>query len=705
MGEGRECLRHTAIRFSLRETGKLHGELCYNSGMRNLLAIALLLAACACGADEERILSTWDLPRVFPQHSMYRARLVDALRRGDIPGMESVCRAALTVLPGDATWHYNLACALAYREKPDLALEELDKAIGFGFRDADAIAKDQDFARIHDLPRFKELVEKARALAGQPVPGHPVPAPAYATAGATATLCETNLVFDFEAGVYDALLQLAPPPKPLNEMVTNFHASVARLKLPETAIVRGYLADGTAAGNAGDLYVNRDRGHSRTVFTDFPHLTDVRFAASARPFNVDVNHPNTRFPGHAVFGNISRGITSGFFWRSMARASFTEPGLAARMDLLYRSNQFWVLPCVNDFGKPELGDVFPVNAPFQLVSQGASWSDLPFLQAALSASASFLRPTKQAILRRRLMGPTLQWLLRRTQVGVKSESDYLRAGSHPAAFSSKRINAVALVEMAHALQPADIPPAVSLAMINSRTFPIRFPVPGEDYPDNLSEVLFNTSSAIGIVLRGTEGERTFLFRAQPFPEQDPDATYTWRVVNGDAGAVKIGTPLGETFNTPERGFAQITVDRRALTGRIDVACFAKTHGTEYGAPSIISFSVVPQEKRVYRPDGRLESIDYSNPEMAYSDPAIALPRRWKDTYVYTPAGDLLGFSRSYNGQEAAFFTPKGARVTERNPDGSPKRAVAVAYTARQTGNKIQPLELTYTDSGEPFDVK
>lgn len=672
--------------------------------MKRLLA-ALLLTAGTGFAATEIPLSTWALPRVYPQHSQLRARLMDAMRRGDIVAMEEACRAALKVMPGDATWHYNLACALAYREKADLACEELERAIEFGFRDADTIAKDHDFARINALPRFKELVEKARALAGKPVPAHPAPTPAFAQTGGVATLSETNLVFNFETGVFDALLRLAPPQKPLSEMTTNLQASVRRLNLPETPILAKYLADGSGAGNAGDLYFNRDRGHSRVVVSDFPQLTDVRFGAGARPFEVDINHPNTVFPGRAVFGNVSRGIVKGFFWRSMARASFTEPGLAARMDLLYRSNQFWVLPCVNDYGKPELGDVFCANAPFQLVSEGASWSDLPFVGAALCASAALPPDTKKEILRRKLMGPTMQWLLRRTQKGVTSEADYLSDRAHPVAFSSQRINAVALVQKAHALRPEDIPPAASLQMINSRMFPIRFPVAGEDYPDTLSEVLFNTSSAIGIVLRAPDGERTFLFRAQPHPAADPSVTYVWRVVHGDAAAVKIATPLGETANDPEHGFAQITVDRRRLSGRIDVACFAKGPGTEYGAPSIISFSAVPQEKRVYREDGRIESIDYSNPDMAYSDPAIALPRRWKDTYVYSATGELQGFSRSYNGREAAFFTPRGARAVERGPDGSVRRAVSVAYLPRQTGDKLQPLELTYTDSGEPFDVK
>ncbi|MGN0847699.1 MAG: TPR end-of-group domain-containing protein, partial [Kiritimatiellia bacterium] len=350
---------------------------------------------------EETPLSLWACPNVWPQHNQLRQQLIGAIRRGDIPGMESICRQALTVMPGDATWHYNLACALAYREQSDLALEELEQAIRFGFRDAAAIEKDSDLARISSLPRFKELVELARTLANQPVAGRPVPTPHYATMGGSVVLSETNLVFNFETGVYDALLKLSAPKTPLAEQAQAYSAS--KPDAPERPLLVGWLADGTAAGNAGDIYVNRDRGHSMLATGDFPQLTSLRFAASSRPFNVDVNHPNTFIGNATVFGNISRGITSGPFWRSMARATFTEPGnLAARMDLLYHANQFWVIPCVNDYGKPELGDVFPANAPFQLVSEGASWSDQPFLRAALAASAALPPPTKQSILRRKL---------------------------------------------------------------------------------------------------------------------------------------------------------------------------------------------------------------------------------------------------------------------------------------------------------------
>ena len=412
--------------------------------MRKFCFIILSVTLVGLVFSEEKPLPTWAYANVWPRHNMLRQQLIEAIRRGDIPAMETTCRSALEFMPGDSTWHYNLACALAYREQAGQALAELEKAILFGFRDAAAIEKDQDFSRINTLPRFKELVQKARDLADKPVPGRPVPAPCYAATGGTATLSETNVVFNFDTGVYDALLQLAPPKASLAEKAATYSASQPNAR--EKSILTSWLVDGSAAGNIGDIYINRDLGHSMLATGDFPRLTTLRLTADAKPFHVDVNHPNHFVGNAAVFGNISRGYTTGPFWRSMARASFTEPGgLATRMDLLYRSNQFWVIPCVNDYGKPELGDVFPANAPFQFISEGASWSDQPFLRAALAASAALASQTKKAILRRKLMGPTLQWLLRRTQQGIRSEGDYLSPRAHPTAFNAKRLDTVALI--------------------------------------------------------------------------------------------------------------------------------------------------------------------------------------------------------------------------------------------------------------------
>ncbi len=665
------------------------------------LALAFLFASVAAVAAEEKPLPVWRMPQVWPRHMQLRQQMIAALKRDDAAKMEEVCREALKVLPGDATWHYNLACALAKRAEPS-ALDELEKAIEFGFHDADGIAKDSDFASVRENPRFAELVEKARALKGKPGRGRPEIRPSVVMPGSNLMLNETNVVWNFDVGMFEARFNVIEPATPIAALAASFEKS--QPQSPERATVSLWLSNDETAGNLGDVYVNRDLGHSPLAVGDFPGIVNVKYCPAAHAAKLDVDHPNTLFPNHAVFANISRARTKGPFWRSTGRASLTDPGTAPRMDLLYLNNQLLVVPAHMDYGKKDIGDVFPGAAPFHLVSVGSSWSDQAFLRAALAASASFTRPTKQSIIRRHLMGPTLQWLLRRTRRNIDTEADYLMPQAHPTAFESRSLDTLRLVEKAHALRPEQVPPVALLNIVNSRTNPVRYPVAGRDYPDAAPEILYATSSAICIVLRGLEGERTFLFRARA-GGANGTASFTWRIVHGDASAVKIQAPAGETNAIPEKGFAQITVDRRNIKERIDVACFAKTDGTEWGAPSFVSFFPIPQEVRTYRSDGRIASIDYSNPDGVYSDPAVALPRHWKDTYSYDDAGKMLGWTRSYNGRDVASFTATGNRIVERHADGTPAKAVHVRYRPRSSSDPLEPLTLSYFDDGEPFDVK
>jgi hypothetical protein len=666
------------------------------------LTFAILLVAAACAA-EEKPLPVWRMPQVWPRHVQLRQQLINVMKEGDDAKMEEICREALSVIPGDATWHYNHACALAKRGVPG-ALAELENAIDFGFRDADGIAKDPDFARVRETPRFAELVEKARALKGKPGRGHPEIHPTAVLPGTSLTLNETNVVWNFDAGVFEAFFRVMDPSTPIVNLASLFEKSTP--DAPERPYVIAWISEGTTAGNLGDIYYNRDRGHSPLRTADFPGIVNVQPSPAARTAGVDQDHPNMLFPNCAVFGNASRARLGGAYWRSYPRASMTDPGLANRMNLLYRNNQFWVFPAHLDYGKKDIGDVYPGVAPFQFVSVGSSWSDQAFIRAALSASASFTRPTKEAIIRRHLMGPTLQWLLRRTCKGVDSEGDYLSPKAHPTAFRGDNLDTVRLVKKAHALLPEQVPPFAALDLINSRANPIPYPVAGRDYPDAAPEVLYATSSAICLVLRAPAGTRPFLFRAhaEGTPGTSP-ASFTWRVVHGDASAVTIKAPDDDRSATPEKGIAQVTVDRRRIKERIDVACFAKTADTEWGAPSFISFFPIPQESRTYRSDGRIESIDYSNPDGVYSDPAVSLPRHWKDTYSYDDTGKLLGWTRSYNGKDTAAFTAVGDRIVERNADGTPAKAVHVKYVPRSTNDQLEPVTLSYIDEGDPFGIK
>ena len=112
------------------------------------------------------VLSIWDYPARQPEHERLKAEFISALKTGDTSTMTETCRKGVELLPDDPTWHYNLACSLAYFKNQEPALDELEKAIDLGFRDAAAIEGDNDLKRVAKNPRFAELVEYAKRKLG-----------------------------------------------------------------------------------------------------------------------------------------------------------------------------------------------------------------------------------------------------------------------------------------------------------------------------------------------------------------------------------------------------------------------------------------------------------------------------------------------------------------------------------------------------------
>lgn len=660
----------------------------------SIIAALGLAALTGARAEEEKPLSIWQYPSISLQHNHLAALMKDSLRRGDTAAFEQICRAGVRLIPGDPVWHYNLACALAWRSDKTEAFAELERAIYFGFRDAAAIENDSDLARMKSDPRFAPLVELARKTAGKPIPGRPEPASAKAVCGKRATIAAANATWDFDSSAFSVDLKLSPAPESSSSPAMQYSG-------PAEGLMRAWLADGSAAGNAGDIYLNRDRGHSVLDTARFPLLTPVGWERAALDRNIDGNLPNAFFPGHTVFANVSR-TRLGPAARSFPRAAMTDPGAPELMAKLYLANTFFVAPAVDDYGAGR-GDLFPARVPFLTASVGRSYTDLPFLEAAAAASAALPPQTKRMAVRQGLMGPILQWLMRSTLKGVDGESDYLSPKAHPAAFDASRLDAARMVVKAHSLKPAQIPPVAKIEMVNSRFFPVKTPVPGIDYPDIFGEVYYSTPVAHLVVLRDTAMVRDFLYRASVDapPGEARRAKFAWKVVGGDASAVTIGPVKGDLFSSPETGIAQITVNRKSLVSRIDIAVFARYDNTEWGAPSFISFYPLPHELRAYREDGQISFIDYSNPLGHYSDPILAAPRPWKDVYEYNAAGRLLKYVRTVDGETKAEFLPDGRRIVAKRPDGTPSGAVKVKYILRDSGDPNLPRDLSYIDSGTP----
>lgn len=497
------------------------------------------------------VLSIWDYPARYPAHDQLRRQFVAALREGDTATMEETCRKGVKLLPDDPTWHYNLACSLAYFAKRETeAFDELEKAIDLGFRDADAIAADTDLKRLAKSPRHAELVEYAREMSRRPLMFGPMATvDATGVFGRQIALGEQNLGWNFDFGCFDAHLK---------------------------------LATASAGGNTGDLYMNRDGGHSLLDATKFPGLTVLRLDQSGRDRGMDLDMPNLLAP-YPLFGNCSRAFTQGPYWRSMPRAMVTtEAAQLKKFVKFYLSNQTWVYPANADIAPVGTnGDVFASITPYWITTAGRSFSDKPYLRAALEASRAFTAETKQSLVTRGLLAPTIQTLIRKSLKGVTNEVDYLSPQAHPTAFPANGLDLNRLAAAARAMTPASVPP---LAMITVETPPLA-------KPPAWPELSYASAFAWAFVLRSDDLVRTFTVTAKGAAE------FAFVKTHGDGVDVKVER-LGPNV-------AKVTVDRRGMspTNRVDIAVMGRNAGTGWGAPSYVS-------------------IARMDPSAPYSDPAL-----------------------------------------------------------------------------------
>ena len=511
--------------------------------------------------------SIWDYPARYQEHNRLRRELIVATRAQDRPAVERVCQKGIALLPDDPTWHYNLACALAQNpSRQDETFRELEKAIDLGFRQGDVIEKDRDFAKVASTRRFKELVEYAREMSTRPLLTGPLATvDATGAYGDVVALGEQNLIFDFNAGMF-----------------------IGRLRL---------LGE-SASPWAGDLYMNRDRDHSpngaeakRRFLASFPGLTEVRFDFEGRRRGLDLNAPNIVFT-QPTFGNCSRAFVGGPYWRSIPRALVTTE--VANLDFmkdLYLLNQVWVFPANADV--PPVGthgDVFASITPYWLTTAGASWSDLPYLRAALLASGSFTPVVKAGLVRRHLLAPTIMTLIRKSLVSVAGEDDYTSPKAHPSALPPQGVDTNRLQKAAAAMTLQSIPPLAAIA--------VETPPLAEE--TTLPELTYRTPFAWAYVLRGQANERVFTISATGAEE------FRFVQTHGESVALESISPNAVKVT--------INKDRVSPTNRVDIAVFGRNKGTGFGAPSYVCFASLEGE------------ADYVDPVLKPPAPKTAEPK-------------------------------------------------------------------------------
>ncbi|MFZ4397854.1 MAG: tetratricopeptide repeat protein [Kiritimatiellia bacterium] len=661
--------------------------------MRSKLMLSVSLVFMLCLTHPVcAVTNVFEYPLVFPRHQQLAFAFQQGMRKKNFSEMERICRTGTALLPENPVWRYNLACTLALQNQPAEALQALDEAISLGFRDEAMIAADEDLARLRQLPTFQGLLARARNLRGKPVEGQPVARVAQVSDG-VAHVSASNTIWDLERGHFRSFFALPPrAPAP---------AEVApRWSGPAAAVIRPWLLAGTAAGNRGDFYDNRDDGHSLLDRTPFAGLTVVQYDADARQYGAHYGLSQFLYNG-VVIGNSSVAVTGGPFWRSVPRGALCDGSAVAFLFVQYLSNHLYCYPSHRDHDAAGLGDLYPANQPYVLISQGSSGSDQAFLQAFVATLAAFRPETKQFLIARGLVAPTLQMLLRASRKTVGKPENYLDGAAHPTVFDATTLDVERMVRMAHDLTTNDIPPVVSL-----RTLAEVHPVPGVDFFDAATaEVLYDSPCVISRVLRSTARRHTMTLGAQLTGVPADGWRIHWVVLRGDPRKVTI-LPFKPDQSQVELSVAHhggtfpVRAGQPLQTSRVDIGVIA-SNGRQYSAPSFVSFFHLNNEIRSYADDGRILTVDYAAAVVTnrYVDPVLSMDKHWRDEYLYDEARQPTGWLRR-TGDTVERFSMRGERVLETDKQGRPTVTRTVNYIPRSSVDNAMVPDLIQVDGEE-----
>lgn len=438
------------------------------------------------------------------------------------------------------------------------------------------------------------------------------------------------------------------------------------------------------AGNHGDIYDNRDRGHSRLYVSRHPGMVATHYDEEAREAGLD-RSLNTRLRFSApTIGNASLAVTGGALWRSLPRLAMTTPGAMDGIARLYDANHLYVYPAHRDVGR-EHGDLMPAMTPYMIVSLGSSHSDRPFLTAMAHIFAAYRPAVKAQLVRSGLLASTTQMILRRGMEGAGSRQAYMSAVAHPSAFDPKRVRLRAMIRLANDMTPDVVPPMVRLRMIEEGFLGAR----NDLFADGLDETLFDTPGAIARFATGSAGRRRYLLSVEETVNPtDRPLQFHWRVLRGAPERVRI-TPLDQSgmrvaveIRSPEQTGADS--DRR-----VDIAVFAD-NGVHLSAPAFFTVAFPLAQQRSLHDDGMPAWIDYRVSADQYADPVLEPKRHWRDDYIYDDAGKLVGWIRTAD--EGQFTYDATGRRQPANPDAGRDTASARSLYRILRKNGVSTVE-------------
>lgn len=332
-------------------------------------------------------------------------------------------------------------------------------------------------------------------------------------------------------------------------------------------------------------------------------------------------------------------------------------------------------------------DRLPFDMPFQLVV-GPEEIDRAMAEAALTTIVTSMPTHIRAYYTRyRLMAPLQQWMIRRFRPGITNEAQYVTAAAHPSVWRAKDFELARLAAAAKNLTSNSVPLMANLMPVfeEFKLSPIKRAEPFVDYPDPRPEQVYGTPFGAAFVLRAMEQRRKFRVMATGYPFRDYNVNFKW-VGRG----VGVGPMGGQREKySPGRGYADLTVSWGAGARR-DVLVFARYGEGPWGPPSVVSFYGLPNERRQYDRDGRIQSIEYLVRDGVI--PQLYQNKPWKDVFVRDVIGNVIGFQRTRAGEfRDTLFSSFSEQVLETYAGDRPKETAKVRYFTRPD----DPLTLDY----------
>lgn len=383
---------------------------------------------------------------------------------------------------------------------------------------------------------------------------------------------------------------------------------------PVGDLLRKWWAEGTAAGNIGDYYDNRDREHSGLNMAPYPQLSKVTYTKEQLDRRADWAAQHVILP-HVTFGNSSTSATV-LQGGSNVRRYYTSTRGLQFLFTQYVRNNLYIYPEHRDHdpghnGPDGYGDLFPTNTPYLICSQGSSGSDQPFMRAMPFVLAAFRPEVKKKLVETGLLMPTVQMIFRSCNKHLSRPEEYFTGKAHPTVFEGAWVDDLKMVQMAHEITLQTIPPFAQMRVVEEDTA-----VNGRDFfePAGATEKHADTPAVVARIWRSVEGRRRMVVSAEAsFDINKRPLTWRWAVLRGDPSRITI------TAKNPEASIVEIVLryhERRPVaegspleSNRVDIGLFVN-NGAYWSPPAFLTFFGIDSECRTYASDGRAVEVGY-----------------------------------------------------------------------------------------------